>query len=381
MWALAWAVALARVYVGAHLPLDIVGGAAAGWAIGSLVHWVFGVPRWTPPVDRVGAMLRRFGLPVRDLRPAAVEARSSHPFEAVDERGRRVYVKALDPDRFERDWLYRLYRLAAVRDVKDADAVAPLGQQAEHEAVAAMTARERGVRVPPVVLARGHRPRRRGRAGVRDRPAARPAAPRRGDRRRCWPRSGARWALLRAARVAHHDLVASSVLVDADGRPWIVDFGNALTGADDDDDRRRRRRAHGLAGAAPRAAAGGRPRPSRRSGPDVVAAALPDLVPLTLSAATRTGMRERHGRLGALRGEIRRQLDLPDPDRPGFAPAGVARTGRGGRRRPAGARRSAAARPARPRWPTRWRSTAGAGSAAQSRWPSWPGARWRPRRC
>ena len=37
-WALAWAVALARVYVGAHLPLDVVGGVAVGWAIGSLVH-------------------------------------------------------------------------------------------------------------------------------------------------------------------------------------------------------------------------------------------------------------------------------------------------------------------------------------------------------
>ena len=65
-------------------------------------------------------------------------------------------MKVLDPDRFERDWLYRLYRLVAVRDIKDADAVAPLGQQAEHEAVAAMTARERGVRVPPVVAGPRH---------------------------------------------------------------------------------------------------------------------------------------------------------------------------------------------------------------------------------
>lgn len=37
-------VALARVYVGAHLPLDILGGAALGWAVGSLVHAVAGPP-------------------------------------------------------------------------------------------------------------------------------------------------------------------------------------------------------------------------------------------------------------------------------------------------------------------------------------------------
>src|SRR4051794_37482747 len=110
-WALAWSVAIARVYVGAHLPLDIVCGAAVGWAIGSLVHYVFGVPRWEPATDRVEQMLERFGLPVRHLRPAHVRARSSHPFQAVDLEGRRVYVKVLDPDRFERDWLYRLYRL------------------------------------------------------------------------------------------------------------------------------------------------------------------------------------------------------------------------------------------------------------------------------
>jgi membrane-associated phospholipid phosphatase len=38
--ALATTVALGRIYVGAHLPLDIVGGAAMGWAVGSLVHLV-----------------------------------------------------------------------------------------------------------------------------------------------------------------------------------------------------------------------------------------------------------------------------------------------------------------------------------------------------
>jgi undecaprenyl-diphosphatase len=316
LWALAWTVGLARIYVGAHLPLDVLGGVGAGWAIGSLVHWVFGVPRWEPGVARIGALLRRFGLPVRDLRPADVEARSSHPFLGTTEDGRPVFVKVLDPDRYERDWLYRVARWVAVRDVKDADAMAPLGQQAEHEAIAAMTARERGVRAPAVLLARGTD---RGALVVQEHLTGRPLdrlpvaelTPELLDR--VWHQV----ALLQRARIAHHDLVASSVLVDPAGEPWIVDFGNAQTGAEDEP----------LAGdvaelvasltlvadpAVVVAAA------VRHLGRETVAAALPGLTPLSLSAATRAGLHGTPSRLPGLRAEVRRQLALPDPDRPGL---------------------------------------------------------------
>ena len=322
VWVLAWSVALARVYVGAHLPLDIVGGVAAGWAIGALVHWAFGVPRWQPDPARVGRLLRRFVLPVHDLREADVAARSSHPFTGVDDGGSRVYVKVLDPDRFERDWLYRLYRLVAVRDIKDTDAVAPLGQQAEHEAVAAMTARERGVRVPAVVLARGTD---RGAVVVQrwvagrslDELAAEELTP---------TLLAAVWrqvALLRAARIGHSDLVASSVLVDEEGRPWIVDFGNAETGADDE------RLAGDVAELMASLALRLDPAVVAASavaglGRDAVAAALPGLEPLSLSLVTRTGVRAMRPRLGLLRREVRGLLDLPDPERPQVARPGPA---------------------------------------------------------
>jgi membrane-associated phospholipid phosphatase len=43
-WGLALLVLLARIYVGAHNPLDVICGAALGVAVASCLHLVFGVP-------------------------------------------------------------------------------------------------------------------------------------------------------------------------------------------------------------------------------------------------------------------------------------------------------------------------------------------------
>src|SRR5437016_1415113 len=53
VWAWVVIVAIARMYVGAHLPVDTIGGAALGWTIGSLVHLAFGAPDGQPSAAMV----------------------------------------------------------------------------------------------------------------------------------------------------------------------------------------------------------------------------------------------------------------------------------------------------------------------------------------
>ncbi len=81
--ALALLNAAARVYLGAHAPLDVVGGAAAGSAIGALLNLVVGVAPRPRPAGGVSCAGRRLlrsarapGRPARPEPPPSYRARS-----------------------------------------------------------------------------------------------------------------------------------------------------------------------------------------------------------------------------------------------------------------------------------------------------------------
>jgi len=58
-WALAAAVCLSRVYLGAHFPLDVAAGAGLGVFIGGVLNLVVGVPGNSPSTARAGVETRR----------------------------------------------------------------------------------------------------------------------------------------------------------------------------------------------------------------------------------------------------------------------------------------------------------------------------------
>ena len=147
-WLLVALIAVARVYVGAHFPADVIGGFALGWVIGSAVHLVFGAPRGYPNPKALAARLGDEGLEVRTI--AAVNPKSSSfRVETID--GSILHVRVADRDRGDADWLYRTWRFLAFRDPIDAAHVRDTDRAVEHEALAMVLAARHDVAAPDVL--------------------------------------------------------------------------------------------------------------------------------------------------------------------------------------------------------------------------------------
>jgi undecaprenyl-diphosphatase len=231
--AVAVGVCLSRMYVGAHLPLDVVGGAALGWAAGSLVHLLLGAPGGRPSPERAAKALAERGLQVTEVTPlGGRDARRSARFQAVGPDGQRLFAKLIPRERRDEDLLYRLWRMLVRRRADPGrPGSGPPAQQVEREAYLGLLAGTAGVRTPQVVLA-GPYGNGSGLLVQRMIPGRSleeidPAAVDDATLQATW----AEVARLHQAGIAHGDLGRHSVVVDDDGRPWLVDFDHAAAAA------------------------------------------------------------------------------------------------------------------------------------------------------
>jgi undecaprenyl-diphosphatase len=285
-WAALWLAAVARLVTGTASPMEVVVAFAAGVAVGAGVLVLFGVPDRRIGPDGIAAALASAGLPVAHVEPAAVEAKGSRPFTAV----------AGDADQRDADLLYRAYRFIRLRDVGDTRPAASLIQAVEHQALASVMAERAGVVVPAVrqviktadgsaLLAM-----ERVDGGSLDRIPGQDISET--MLRELWKQVDG----LHRARIAHRSLRAANIVADRTGRPWIVDFSFSELGAT------QRQMALDVAELLASLAAmvgAGRAVGSAVAviGPDGVAAAVPLLQPLALSAGTRRAIARHDGLL------------------------------------------------------------------------------------
>ena len=231
--AVAVGVCLSRMYVGAHLPLDVVGGAALGWAAGSLVHLLLGAPGGRPSPERAAKALAERGLQVTEVTPlGGRDARRSARFQAVGPDGQRLFAKLIPRERRDEDLLYRLWRMLVRRRADPGrPGSGPPAQQVEREAYLGLLAGTAGVRTPRVVLA-GPYGNGSGLLVQRMIPGRSleeldPPSVADATLATVWEQV----ARLHRAGIAHGDLGRHSVVVDDDGRPWLVDFDHATAAA------------------------------------------------------------------------------------------------------------------------------------------------------
>ncbi len=224
VWAAAASVCVFRIYVGAHLPLDVVGGIALGWAAGAAAHLILGAPEGHVSPKRVRRALVELAIVAVTVEPVSEPTRRSASFRVVADDGRRLFVKVAARERQDDDLLYRAWRTMRRRWIGRAHTGSAL-VQVEHEASMAAMAAAAGVRTPGLIFVG-------------------PAGNGAGILVQRWvesvrvdqvPAVGTDLArdivaqvdALHAAGMAHGDISGASILVDDAGLAWLVDFSRA----------------------------------------------------------------------------------------------------------------------------------------------------------
>jgi uncharacterized membrane protein YbhN (UPF0104 family) len=310
-WVLAVLVAAADVYLGTSLPLGAFAAVFLGWGIGALFHLVWGAPGRRTSEAAVCRALERAGMFPVEAVPVRKRLGAPLEFGVTTEAGDRLRVEVVRRLHRRGGPWYRLRRLLASLEVEDVR-LSSRYHETEHEALVALFAQRAGVNTPAVVLA------------CETRHGSPLLVRRQVDGRRLAEMSGAEideslldaiWAQIAAlgeARIAHHDLCAENILVDAHGTPWLLNFSVGVIGADSA--RTAQDIAETLVSLASRV---GIPRTVRSAcrvlSPDRLEPALPYLQPLALPRRNRKQLLQQRYMLADLRETLAEQIARPIP--------------------------------------------------------------------
>jgi uncharacterized membrane protein YbhN (UPF0104 family)/tRNA A-37 threonylcarbamoyl transferase component Bud32/membrane-associated phospholipid phosphatase len=231
LWPVVALVALAEVYTGHQLPLDVVAGAFLGWWAGTAVHLAAGAPGRRTSIASVHQALESAGLLPVSVAVTRHGLTGPTWFSVRTEAGDQLEVEVVQGGRRRAGPWYRFRRLLASMDVEIQPRLASPAHEVEHEAYVTLLAERAGVRTPQVLLAREleHGPALLVRRQVDGRPlgSTPPSEVEERTLGELWDQVGR----LGRAGIAHGDLRADNVVVDGEGRVFIYDFAFARAGA------------------------------------------------------------------------------------------------------------------------------------------------------
>jgi uncharacterized protein (TIRG00374 family) len=225
--------ALLRLITGTVLPMELVLAFATGAVVAGGLLMAFGAPDRRIGGAEVARALSASGLPVASAVPADIVGRGARLFVATTGDGHRLFVKVLGQDERDADLLYRAYRFIRLRRLGDARPAASLRQAVEHQALVGLMAEQGGVRVPRVdrVAGAGDGSALLAMELIDGRALDQIPADEITDEllEQVWTDVGR----LHRAGIAHRSLRTANLMVDRQGRPWIVDFSFSELAATD----------------------------------------------------------------------------------------------------------------------------------------------------
>lgn len=224
--AVVWAVALSRLYLGVHLPMDLVGGFALGLVVGSVVSLLFGriiTARVSPA--QVKKALIRTDFPVKTVEVLGVDARGSSPFMVTSKDGKKYFLKVVNKDNFVADWLFKAWRKIVYRRLEDESPFFTPKRQIEHESYVAGLAFQAGIKTPRIVDVLEVKADNW--AQIQE--AIDGKSLDKVDPKRVTDtvlnKTFALVAQLHKAHIVHRDLRAANIFLDNKNEPWLIDFG------------------------------------------------------------------------------------------------------------------------------------------------------------
>lgn len=217
-------VGISRMYLGAHFPLDIVGGWALGILIGSLVCLIFGVSAGLLSVMQIKRALKLKGYKMRHVRIADVDARGSRPLFLEDYEGKHYFAKIFGVQEHAADWLFKVYRFFRFKNLQAEEPYVNSRRNIEMESFATLWAKQGGVRVPTIIdLIKVQS----SWMLILEKLDMKSLADHRNLRQKTLVDAWEQVEKLHTANVAHRDLRAANLMVDKKGQAWLIDFGFA----------------------------------------------------------------------------------------------------------------------------------------------------------
>ncbi len=223
-WTLVVLVAVGDVFLATHLPVGVVCGAALGWGTAAAYHLVLGAPGRATSDRSLQLALEAVGLGGAELVPVKRRFLRPETYLLTTSGGEQLTLKVVRRLHRLAGPSYKLRRLLASVEVEDEPALSTPRHEVEHEAYVTLLAERAGVGTLPVYCAGEirHGPPFLVRRRLPGRLLCDCTAAQVPDE--LLDRLLQDVLALGRIHVTHHALLASTILVDEEGRPRITDF-------------------------------------------------------------------------------------------------------------------------------------------------------------